>query len=236
MFRPHLLIAEYVSEGRSTITNKPYQNSYIGLWRFRDGKICGVKEYLNPMIANEAIRPPVVENENEIDRLRSGDIFEDLINAWKRLGRLVYNDDATDPRSLKEPAPLYMTRYLTAGATLAMELNDPEYPYSTVGPIVHIRGVLILPMDCIRLPVSALGGDSTHCIFGNRGTAHQFDIEIHSPHFANAPNYQRTGNLGFSDIKTGRDGSVEIILSPDPPEGDERSNWIQLTQMQDRFA
>ena len=60
---PDLLIAEYVSEGRSTITNKPYRNSYIGLWRFRDGKICGVKEYLNPMIANEANRPPVVENE-----------------------------------------------------------------------------------------------------------------------------------------------------------------------------
>ena len=51
---PNLLIAEYVSEGRSTITHKPYQNSYIGLWRFREGKICGVKEYLNPMIAAEA--------------------------------------------------------------------------------------------------------------------------------------------------------------------------------------
>ena len=37
---PNLLIAEYVSEGRSTITNKPYQNTYIGLWRFREGKIC----------------------------------------------------------------------------------------------------------------------------------------------------------------------------------------------------
>ncbi len=51
---PNLLIAEYVSEGRSTITNKPYHNSYIGIWRFREGKICGVKEYLNPLIAIEA--------------------------------------------------------------------------------------------------------------------------------------------------------------------------------------
>ena len=41
---PNLLIAEYASEGRSTITNKPYKNTYIGLWRFREGKICGVKE------------------------------------------------------------------------------------------------------------------------------------------------------------------------------------------------
>ena len=54
---PNLLIAEYVSEGRSTVTNKPYQNTYIGLWRFREGKICGVKEYLNPLIATEANTP-----------------------------------------------------------------------------------------------------------------------------------------------------------------------------------
>jgi len=54
---PNLLIAEYVSEGRSTITDKPYRNSYIGLWRFREGKICGVKEYLNPLIATEANTP-----------------------------------------------------------------------------------------------------------------------------------------------------------------------------------
>ena len=54
---PNLLIAEYVSEGRSTITDKPYRNSYIGLWRFREGKICGVKEYLNPLIATEANNP-----------------------------------------------------------------------------------------------------------------------------------------------------------------------------------
>ena len=54
---PNLLIAEYVSEGRSTVTNKPYQNTYIGLWRFREGKICGVKEYLNPLIAIEANTP-----------------------------------------------------------------------------------------------------------------------------------------------------------------------------------
>ena len=51
---PNLLIAEYVSEGRSTITNKPYHNSYIGIWRFKEGNICGVKDYLNQLIATEA--------------------------------------------------------------------------------------------------------------------------------------------------------------------------------------
>ena len=54
---PDLLVAEYTSEGRATATGKPYHNTYIGLWRFRDGRICGVKEYLNPMVAAEALTP-----------------------------------------------------------------------------------------------------------------------------------------------------------------------------------
>ena len=44
--------------------------------------------------------------ENKLERLRNGDIFEDLIQAWKRLGRLVYNDAATDPESLERALSL----------------------------------------------------------------------------------------------------------------------------------
>ena len=44
--------------------------------------------------------------ENKLERLRNGDIFEDLILAWKRLGRLVYNDKATDPESLERATGL----------------------------------------------------------------------------------------------------------------------------------
>ena len=54
---PDLLVAEYTSEGRAAATGKPYRNTYIGLWRFRDGRICGVKEYLNPMVVAEALTP-----------------------------------------------------------------------------------------------------------------------------------------------------------------------------------
>jgi hypothetical protein len=68
--------------------------------------------------------------ENKLERLRNGDIFEDLIQAWKRLGRLVYNDATTDPESLeKATSLLYMTHYLTPRATLPIKLNNPDYPY-----------------------------------------------------------------------------------------------------------
>lgn len=52
---PDILIAEYVSQGEVTTTGAPYNNSYIGIWRFRDGQVCGTKEWYNPEISARAL-------------------------------------------------------------------------------------------------------------------------------------------------------------------------------------
>ena len=54
---PDLLVAEYTSEGTVTTTGKPYANTYIGLYRFREGRVCGVKEFYNPLLALRATTP-----------------------------------------------------------------------------------------------------------------------------------------------------------------------------------
>jgi hypothetical protein len=57
---PDLLVAEYESDGHAAHTGKPYRNTYIAVWRFRNGKVCGVKEFPNPMVAAEALIPAPV--------------------------------------------------------------------------------------------------------------------------------------------------------------------------------
>src|SRR3954453_14970943 len=52
---PDLLIAEYTSQGEETTTGKPCANVYIGVWRFRGGQVCGVKEFYNPQLAQRAL-------------------------------------------------------------------------------------------------------------------------------------------------------------------------------------
>jgi ketosteroid isomerase-like protein len=47
---PDELILEYVSNGEYVPTGRPYANSYIGVYRFRDGRIWQVKEFHNPLI------------------------------------------------------------------------------------------------------------------------------------------------------------------------------------------
>ena len=51
------LVAEYASDGTVTTTGKFYANTYIGVYRFRDGKLCGVREYYNPVPATAALTP-----------------------------------------------------------------------------------------------------------------------------------------------------------------------------------
>ncbi len=52
---PDLLIAEYTSDGEVIPTGRRYSNRYIGLWRFRNGKVCFTREYLNPEAAKAAL-------------------------------------------------------------------------------------------------------------------------------------------------------------------------------------
>jgi ketosteroid isomerase-like protein len=54
---PDLFVLEYTSDGHVTTTGKSYNNSYVGIIRFRDGLICFHREYYNPLPAARALAP-----------------------------------------------------------------------------------------------------------------------------------------------------------------------------------
>jgi ketosteroid isomerase-like protein len=54
---PDSLIVEYASDGEVRATGKPYKNRYIGVFRFRDGRICEWREFHNPEITAIAMTP-----------------------------------------------------------------------------------------------------------------------------------------------------------------------------------
>ena len=51
---PDTLVVEFVSAGHMASTGKPYANTYIGVFRFRDGSIRAQKEFFNPLVADRA--------------------------------------------------------------------------------------------------------------------------------------------------------------------------------------
>lgn len=53
---PDILIAEYTSSGEFMPEGVPYDNRYITIYKFRDGKICEVVEFFNPLRADISLR------------------------------------------------------------------------------------------------------------------------------------------------------------------------------------
>lgn len=51
------LVVEFVSDGHMATTGKAYANTYIAVFRFRDGKICRQREFFNPLISARALEP-----------------------------------------------------------------------------------------------------------------------------------------------------------------------------------
>ena len=52
---PDLIVAEYTSEGIAVPTGKPYRNVYIGVFRFREGRLAGLREFFNPVLATRSL-------------------------------------------------------------------------------------------------------------------------------------------------------------------------------------
>lgn len=52
---PDELVVEFASDGYMTTTGKKYANTYIAVFRFRDGKICFQREFFNPLISARAL-------------------------------------------------------------------------------------------------------------------------------------------------------------------------------------
>jgi ketosteroid isomerase-like protein len=60
---PDKLVLEYKSHGEVLATGETYENSYIGVYRFRDGRIWRVSEFHNPLITQRSRPPGVVIEE-----------------------------------------------------------------------------------------------------------------------------------------------------------------------------
>jgi len=54
---PTMLILEYTSTGTVTTTGKVYANRYVGVYWFRDDRICRVREYFNPVLTAQSLEP-----------------------------------------------------------------------------------------------------------------------------------------------------------------------------------
>lgn len=156
-------------------------------------------------------------------RVMDGGIWEAFTQAVGRMDRLVLGDGVPESPQDRAEGFRYLLRALAAGFILCVEHGDAEHP--EFGRMVDHRMAWGLDCpDCLYL-YTAVRGDATYRISGNRGSANHFDVQVNAGHFAsgNVQDWTVIANVNGDDLVTGPDGELEMILSP-TEQGD---NWLR---------
>jgi hypothetical protein len=159
--------------------------------------------------------------------ITSGLLWRELAEALRRAERLIVDPGVAagpDAELLRAEGHRYLTRLLAGGIRLCVELADADHP--ELGRMVDttISWGIDNP-DCIYLYAS-VRGDATYRVFGNRGTAHHFDVQVNRGHFAEAPAFGVVSSCNGRELATSADGDFELVLAPDRHDG----NWLKLEE------
>ncbi|MFE3206279.1 DUF1214 domain-containing protein [Embleya sp. NPDC059237] len=103
-----------------------------------------------------------------------------------------------------------------------MELADPDYP--EFGRWADTTNSWGIDNPDVIYTLAAIRGDATYRVSGDRGSAHYLDIQVHSPHFCEAPDYRINSNIDSRTLTCDGDGAFELILGAEPHEG----NWLYI--------
>jgi hypothetical protein len=155
--------------------------------------------------------------------LVSGQAWVEFCERLKRSGlRLLEEDFPGSPQERAEGFR-HLARVAVMGLEWGMEFDDPDFPgFYRHNDDVNQWGGPNVDNTYLR---ARIRGDSSYRISGNVSTLENLIISVqngdmHQGHFG------VVGDLDRSQLKLGADGSLELILSPDPPQPGK--NWLQI--------
>jgi hypothetical protein len=154
----------------------------------------------------------------------SGAAWEAFCDALRGAGRLVTGEGVPAEPRLRAEGFRYLTRFLAAGIAVCVEHADPDQPEFCRMIEASTKWGLDMP-DCLYL-FAPVRGDAAYRIRGDRGSANHFDVQVNFGHFASGDigSWGTISSRHGGELDVARDGSVEIVLSPDERPG----NWLRL--------
>lgn len=150
--------------------------------------------------------------------------WEAFCDALKRAGSVLRRPETpSDPQTLAE-GYRFLMRMVRVGFENHFELADPEHPVLApmVGPLLQYEGIT----SDARYLHALIDGRATHRLRGVRGEAPLFEIGIYTGKHGMHPESHLLASRTESELAVAPDGTLEVVLSPDPHPG----NWIQTDQ------
>lgn len=137
----------------------------------------------------------------------------------RKLSTYVFEDPRVDSELLRAEGFRYLTRLVAGGWTFAMGMGDPDNP-RFVQPLDANLQWGLPAVDSLYLTARVRGGN-TYRIWGDRGSARVFDVEVWDGDFCHMSSIKLESKCPDFNVE---DGRVEFILSSEERDG----NWLKL--------
>ncbi|HPG26103.1 MAG TPA: DUF1214 domain-containing protein [Myxococcota bacterium] len=162
-----------------------------------------------------------------------GQLWDEFCDALKRAGDVLRRPETPrDERTLAE-GYRHLLRMARVGFENVFELADLEHPALTpmVGRMVQYEGVT----SDARYLHGFLDGRATHRIRGNRGDAPLFELGVYTGKIGIHDPSHLLASITEETLEVDADGRVEVVLSPEPHDGnwirtDERTRYMMIRQ------
>ncbi len=158
------------------------------------------------------------------ERVFSGEVWREFVAALDALDSLVLGDDVPSAPQDRAEGWRYLLRFLGSGIRVTIPGGDPDYPEFCRMVENGMSWGLDNP-DC-NYSWARVRGDASYRIAGRRGTACHLEFQVNTGHFGdgNVGGWRTVSSIHGRELRSEPDGSFEIVLSPEPHEG----NWMKL--------
>ncbi len=146
--------------------------------------------------------------------------WTEFCRALEKAGDVVLRDTAPDTPLDRAEGYRYLTRLLREMLYTTVDNADPDFPRLHQLDLTKIGAD---NPDNVYL-TATVRGDRSYRLTGTRGTIAYFSVGSKANRYAKDGTMASTGELSDQDIAVAPDGTVEIVVSATPHEG----NWLPL--------
>lgn len=155
-----------------------------------------------------------------MDDVLTGQAWTDFCQALERAGQVVLRDTAPATPLDRAEGFRYLTRLAREMLYSTVENADPDFPRLRALDLVKIGAD---NPDNVYLSAT-IRGDRTYRITGRRGTIAYFSIGSKANRYAKDGTMASTGELSGNQLVADSDGTITIVASAAPHDG----NWLPL--------
>ena len=160
----------------------------------------------------------------QLERILSGTTWSDFCDRLRDAGNVVLRESSpSDPLSRAEGFR-YLSRIARAALQTFVEHADPRAP--VLQRVVHETAKMGADNPDNHYENAAISGEYEYRIAGHRGSVHYLGFGTQIGHYGKGAGMPPSGYLEAKDMHVEADGSFEIAVACERPEG--AKNWLPM--------